>query len=178
MSLQLCQFFWHLPLQEGVIFLLLRTWGYCILNQFQRSILKAFVCMNSKCPLALSINTLAKSSLGKIIVQVVRVFPLSALAIVCSPHADIRDMISSMVWPTNCSSIWFLPNSPLAILRDLNSYWYTAIVGSVNLVDQQSAGGDMETFNEDRKCFLWVVSVVVLSISLVVLERFLSIAPL
>ena len=36
----------------------------------------------------------------------------------------------------------------------------------------------METFNEDRKCFLWVVSVVVLLISLVVLERFLSVASL
>ena len=36
----------------------------------------------------------------------------------------------------------------------------------------------METFNEDRNCFLWVVSVVVLSVSLVVLERLLSVAPL
>ena len=36
----------------------------------------------------------------------------------------------------------------------------------------------METFSEDRDCFLWVVSVVVLSVSLVVLERLLSVAPL
>ena len=36
----------------------------------------------------------------------------------------------------------------------------------------------METFNENRTCFLWVVSVVVFSVSLVVLERLLSVAPL
>ena len=36
----------------------------------------------------------------------------------------------------------------------------------------------METFNEDRNCFLWVISVVVLSISLVALERLLSVAQL
>ena len=36
----------------------------------------------------------------------------------------------------------------------------------------------MNTFSEDRNCFLWVVNVVVLSISLVVLERLLSVAPL
>jgi len=36
----------------------------------------------------------------------------------------------------------------------------------------------METFNEDINCFLWVVSVVVLSVSLVALERLLSVAPL
>ena len=36
----------------------------------------------------------------------------------------------------------------------------------------------MNTFSEDRNCFLWVVSVVVLSVSLVVLERLLSVAPL
>jgi len=46
------------------------------------------------------------------------------------------------------------------------------------LPNQQTAGGDMETFNEDRNCFLWVVSVVVLSVSLVALERLLSVAPL
>ena len=34
----------------------------------------------------------------------------------------------------------------------------------------------METFSEDRNCFLWVVSVVVLLDSLVVLERLLSVA--
>ena len=33
-------------------------------------------------------------------------------------------------------------------------------------------------YNKDRKCFLWVVSVVVLSVSLVALERLLSVAPL
>jgi len=36
----------------------------------------------------------------------------------------------------------------------------------------------METFNEDRNCFLWVVSVVVLLVSLVALERLLSVTPL
>ena len=36
----------------------------------------------------------------------------------------------------------------------------------------------MNTFSEDRSCFLWVVSVVVLSVSLVALERLLSVAPL
>ena len=36
----------------------------------------------------------------------------------------------------------------------------------------------MNTFSEDRNCFLWVVSVVVLSVSLVVLERLLSVAPM
>ena len=36
----------------------------------------------------------------------------------------------------------------------------------------------METFNENRTCFLWVVSVVVLLVYLVVLERLLSVAPL
>ena len=36
----------------------------------------------------------------------------------------------------------------------------------------------METFTEDRNCFLWVVSVVVLSVSLVALERLLSVAQL
>ena len=69
-------------------------------------------------------------------------------------------------------------SSPPAVLSDLTRYSYTSIVGSVNLSNQQSAGGDMETFNEDRNCFLWVVSVVVLSISLVALERLLSVAPL
>jgi hypothetical protein len=46
------------------------------------------------------------------------------------------------------------------------------------LPNQQTAGGDMNTFSEDRNCFLWVVSVVVLSVSLVALERLLSVAPL
>ena len=36
----------------------------------------------------------------------------------------------------------------------------------------------MNTFSEDRNCFLWVVSVVVLSISPVVLEGLISVAPL
>ena len=36
----------------------------------------------------------------------------------------------------------------------------------------------METFDENRTSFLWVVSVVVFSVSLVVLERLLSVAPL
>ena len=36
----------------------------------------------------------------------------------------------------------------------------------------------MNTFSEDRNCFLWVVIVVALSVSLVVLERLLSVAPL
>ena len=36
----------------------------------------------------------------------------------------------------------------------------------------------MNTFSEDRNRFLWVVSVVVLLVSLVVLERLLSVAPL
>ena len=36
----------------------------------------------------------------------------------------------------------------------------------------------MNTFSEDRNCFLWVVSVVILSVSLVALERLLSVTPL
>ena len=50
--------------------------------------------------------------------------------------------------------------------------------GQSILPNQQTAGGDMNTFSEDRNCFLWVVSVVILSISLVFLERLLSVASL
>ena len=64
-------------------------------------------------------------------------------------------------------------SSDIATVVDILQLWVQSI-----LPNQQSAGGDMETFNEDRNCFLWVVSVVVLSVSLVVLERLLSVAPL
>ena len=79
-----------------------------------------------------------------------------------------------------------LPDDPLQIsltLPQLSSDITTIIdilqflVQSI-LQNQQSAGGDMNTFSEDRNCFLWVVSVVVLSVSLVILERLLLVAPL
>ena len=69
----------------------------------------------------------------------------------------------------------YLPqlSSDIATLVDILQLWVQSI-----LPNQQTAGGDMETFNEDRNCFLWVVSVVVLSVFLVVVERLLSVAPL
>ena len=71
-----------------------------------------------------------------------------------------RDLISVMVYlPTTFPS------------DSCSKYWYSAMLGSVNLANQQLAWGDMETFDWDRKCFLWLVCVVVLSVSLVVLKR-------
>ena len=70
--------------------------------------------------------------------------------------------------------IWFLwwCTLPTTFPSDsCSKYWYTAMLGSVNLANQQLAWGDMETFDWDRKCFLWLVCVVVLSVSLVVLKR-------
>ena len=69
----------------------------------------------------------------------------------------------------------YLPplSSEILLPIDILQLWVQSI-----LPNQQTAGGDMETFNEDRNCFLWVVSVVVLSVSLVALERLLSVAPL
>ena len=69
----------------------------------------------------------------------------------------------------------YLPqlSSDIATLVDILQLWVQSI-----LPNQQTAGGDMNTFSEDRNCFLWVVNVVVLSISLVVLERLLSVTPL
>ena len=64
-------------------------------------------------------------------------------------------------------------SSDIATLVDILQLWVQSI-----LPNQQPAGGDMNTVSEDRNCFLWVASVVVLSISLVILERLLSVAPL
>ena len=64
-------------------------------------------------------------------------------------------------------------SSDIATIVDILQLWVQSF-----LPNQQTAGGDMNTFSEDRNCFLWVVSVVVLSVSLVALERLLSVAPL
>ena len=49
--------------------------------------------MNSKFPFKPFRNSFATSSLGKLIIQALRIFPLKALAIARSPHADICDLI-------------------------------------------------------------------------------------